>query len=58
MDTIDGAASTLTRIQSEIASLKKVAEPSNDIKIEALLTALGPEYEPTIASLDTSTTLV
>jgi gag-polypeptide of LTR copia-type len=58
MDTIDGAASTLTRIQSEIASLKKAAEPGNDIKIEALLTALGPEYEPTIASLDTSTTLV
>jgi gag-polypeptide of LTR copia-type len=58
MDTIDGAASTFTHIQSEISSLKKSAEPSDDIKIEALLTALGPEYEPTIASLDNSTTLV
>ena len=56
--SIDEGASTLTRIQCEIGNLKKSAQPSEDLKIEALLSALGPEYEPIIASLDSGATLV
>lgn len=52
--TIDDGASALTRIQNEIGNLKKTSKPSEDMKIEALLSSLGPEYEFTVAGIDVS----
>lgn len=54
--TIDDGASTLTRIQNEIGNLKVLSKPSDDMKIEALLASLGPEYESTVAGIDVSDT--
>jgi hypothetical protein len=53
--TIDGA-SALTRIQNEIGNLKTASRPSEDMKIEALLASLGPEYEFIVAGIDVSDT--
>ena len=54
--TIDDGASALTRIQNEIGNLKLASRPSEDMKIEALLASLGPEYEFTVAGIDVSDT--
>jgi hypothetical protein len=54
--TIDDGASTLTRIQNEIGNLKTASMPSEDMKIEALLASLGPEYEFIVAGIDVSDT--
>jgi len=54
--TIDDGASTLTRIQNEIGNLKTASRPSEDMKIEALLASLGPEYEFIVAGIDVSDT--
>lgn len=54
--TIDDGASTLTRIQNEIGNLKTTSRPSDDMKIEALLASLGPEYEFIVAGIDVSDT--
>ena len=54
--TINDGASTLTRIQNEIGNLKESSKPSEDMKIEALLASLGPEYESTVAGIDVSDT--
>lgn len=54
--TIDDTASALTRIQNEIGNLKPSSKPSEDVKIEALLASLGPEYEFTVAGIDVSDT--
>jgi hypothetical protein len=54
--TIDDGASALTRIWNEIGNLKTTSRPSEDMKIEALLASLGPEYEFIVAGLDVSNT--
>jgi hypothetical protein len=54
--TIDDGASTLTRIQNEVGNLKPSSKPSEDMKIEALLASLGPEYEFIVAGIDVSDT--
>jgi hypothetical protein len=54
--TIDDGASALTRIQNEIGNLKATSRPSEDMKIEALLASLGPEYEFIVAGIDVSDT--
>ena len=54
--TIDVGASALTRIQNEIGNLKATWRSSEDMKIEALLASLGPEYESTVAGIDVSDT--
>jgi hypothetical protein len=54
--TIDDGASAFTRIQNEIGNLRTASRPSDDIKIEALLASLGPEYEFIIAGIDVSDT--
>jgi hypothetical protein len=54
--TIDDGASALTRIQNEIGNLKTASRPSEDMKIEALLASLGPEYEFIVAGIDVSDT--
>jgi hypothetical protein len=54
--TIDDGASALTRIQNEIGNLKVSSKPSEDMKIEALLASLGPEYEFIVAGIDVSDT--
>ena len=54
--TIDDGASTLTRIQTEIGNLKPSSKPSEEMKIEALLASLGPEYEFIVAGIDVSDT--
>jgi hypothetical protein len=54
--TIDDGASALTRIQNEIGNLKTTSMPSEDMKIEALLASLGPEYEFIVAGIDVSET--
>ena len=54
--TIDDGASALTRIQNEIGNLKTTSRPSEDMKIEALLASLGPEYEFIVAGIDVSDT--
>jgi transposase InsO family protein len=54
--TIDDTASALTRIQNEIGNLKLTSKPSEDMKIEALLASLGPEYEFIVAGIDVSDT--
>jgi hypothetical protein len=54
--TIDGGASKLSRIQSEIGMLDSASKPSNAIKTETLLAGLGPEYEATLVGLDASST--
>jgi len=54
--TIDDGASALTRIQNEIGNLRMASRPSDDIKIEALLASLGPEYEFIVAGIDVSDT--
>jgi hypothetical protein len=54
--TIDDTASALTRIQNEVGNLKPTSKPSEDMKIEALLASLGPEYEFIVAGIDVSDT--
>jgi hypothetical protein len=54
--TIDDGASALTRIQNEIGNLKTTSRPSEDMKIEALLASLRPEYEFIVAGIDVSDT--
>ena len=50
--TIDDGASALTCIQNEIGNLKVSPKPTEDMKIEALLASLGPEYESTVTGID------
>jgi len=52
--TIDDAASTLTRLQSEIGTLDSESKPSDAVKVQTLLASLGLEYEPTLAALQAS----
>jgi hypothetical protein len=54
--TIADGASALTRIQNEIGNLNAASRPSEDMKIEALLASLGPEYEFIVAGIDVSDT--
>ena len=54
--TIDDGASAFTRIQNEIGNLKTASRPSEDMKIEALLASLRPEYEFIVAEIDVSDT--
>jgi hypothetical protein len=55
LDTsIDEGASKLTRPQSEIGNIDADSRPSDPIKIEVLLTGLGPGCEATLAAIDAS----
>jgi len=54
--TIDDGVSALTCIQNEIGNLKVSPKPTEDMKIEALLASLGPEYESTVTGIDVSDT--
>ena len=54
--TIDDGVSAFTRIQNEIGNLEMALRLSKDMKIEALLVSLRPEYEFIVAGIDVSDT--
>jgi hypothetical protein len=53
---IDVGVSALTHIQNEIRNHKVSPKPSEDMKVEALLANLEPEYEFIVAGIDVSDT--